>query len=172
MCSNTNNKVAPLQAIHYVDAGSPHLVYRLILHFIHFDFIFIFCRFSLFFLKISQKPVKIVHRRSEDGEEETNCHSTVFDHTSESSKHLLQVGGHWAHWAPLQSKHWTSEELLRIIKTFHFPLNSHFCPQLNQWKDKVKGSIWEGWEDRRHRLTFPTFLTTFLSGIFSFQHER
>ena len=167
MLSNTNNKVAPPQAIHYVNAGRPHLVYTLI--FYPFDSIFIFCRFSWFSLKISPKPVKIVQRRSEDGEEETNCHSTVFDHTSESSKHLLQVGGHWA---ALLSKHWTSEELLRIIKTFHFPLNSHFCPQLNQWKDKVKGSIWEGWEDRRHRLTFPTFLTTFLSGIFSFQHER
>ena len=40
-------------------------------------------------VNISQKPFKI--QQSPEDEEETNCHSTVFDHTSESSKHLLQV---------------------------------------------------------------------------------
>ena len=43
--------------------------------------------------KISQKPFKILHHGNgdEDEDEENPRHSTAFDHTSESSKHLLQV---------------------------------------------------------------------------------
>ena len=40
-----------------------------------------------------QKPFKILHHGNQDGDEDADNphHSTAFDHTSESSKHLLQV---------------------------------------------------------------------------------
>ena len=42
-------------------------------------------------VKISLKPFTILHPGNGDAEEEEALHSTVWDHTSEEAKHLLQV---------------------------------------------------------------------------------
>ena len=171
MWSNTNNKVAPPQAIHYVDAGSPHLVY-LYTYFIFSSILILylfFADFPCFFSKFLKNPSRLFSAGPRMGRRRpTATPPCLITHPSPPNTCCRWVDtGHHFYLNTGQVKNfWES------LKTFYFPLNSHFCPQLNQWKDKVKGSIWEGWEDRRHRLTFPTFLTTFLSGIFSFQHER
>ena len=140
MLSNTNNKVAPPQAIHYVNAGRPHLVYTLILYFIHLILYLFFADFPGFLSKFPQNPSRLFSAGPRMGRRRpTATPPCLITHPSPPNTccRWVDTGHHF----PLLSKHWTSEELLRIIKTFHFPLNSHFCPQLNQWKDKVKGSI-------------------------------